>query len=302
MDYISELNKSLNELNRVTGLSFQIQPQTDEEAKYALEQLKLLSSAYKEKYNKIHFLQSLMTDSIPSYYIYERASRLHIEPEESRVLYLLETKHGMIETIPEVIKHLFPPQPQSYLIPLTDNTYAILCAKRKVDDVHKTAQMLVDTLNAESLVHVRVAYSKVMDSLIGLSEAFRETSLALKVGKIFYSEQTIFPYNKLGIGRLIYRLPYTLCENFLQEVFGSTIPEVLDEELLVSVNKFFQNNLNIAETSRQLHMHRNTLIYRLDQVQKLTGLDLRKFEDAMTLKIAFMVMNYLNTERKIPNE
>ena len=119
----------------------------------------------------------------------------------------------------------------------------------------------------------------------------------MKVGKLFYSEQTIFPYNELGIGRLIYQLPITLCENFLKEIFGDDVPEGLDEDTASTINKFFQNNLNIAETSRQLHMHRNTLIYRLEQVQKRTGLDLRTFEDAMTFKIAIMVMNYLKTER-----
>ena len=132
---------------------------------------------------------------------------------------------------------------------------------------------------------------------LDLPEAFRETSLALKVGKLFYSEQTVFPYNELGIGRLIYQLPVSLCENFLKEIFGPDVPEAFDEETLGTVNRFFQNNLNIAETSRQLHMHRNTLIYRLEQIQKRTGLDIRLFEDAMTFKIAIMVLNYLQSER-----
>ena len=119
------------------------------------------------------------------------------------------------------------------------------------------------------------------------------TNLALKVGRLFYSEQNIFPYNELGIGRLIYRLPVSLCENFLSEIFGSPIPKTLDPELMATVNRFFLNNLNIAETARQLHMHRNTLIYRLEQIEKQTGLDLRLFDDAMTFKIAMMVINYL---------
>ena len=149
----------------------------------------------------------------------------------------------------------------------------------------------------EALAHVQVSYSSVIENLADLSGAFRETSLALKVGKLFYSEQTVFPYNELGIGRLIYQLPVSLCENFLREIFGDSIPDRFDEETTATINRFLQNNLNIAETSRQLHMHRNTLIYRLEQIQKRTGLDLRLFEDAMTFKIATMVMNYLHTER-----
>ena len=273
----------------------------------ALEQLKLLSSAYKEKYNKIHFLQSLMTDSIPTYNVYDRAARLHIAPEEPRILYLLETSHSLDEDISEILKNLFPSQSGAFRIPLTEASCAILCPVRSLADssqetVHLTARMIVDTVNAEALARVRVSYSKTLHNLLDLSTAFRETSLALKVGKLFYSEQTVFPYNRLGIGRLIYRLPTSLCENFLHEIFGEEIPQALDEETTATVNKFLQNNLNIAETSRQLHMHRNTLIYRLEQIEKRTGLDLRQFEDAMTFKIASMVMNYLYTERNIPHE
>ncbi len=135
--------------------------------------------------------------------------------------------------------------------------------------------MIVDTLNTEALVQIRLSYSFMFESLTDLPEAFRETSLALRVGRLFYSEQTVFPYNELGIGRLIYQLPVSLCESFLKEIFGADIPASFDEETLGTVNRFFQNNLNIAETSRQLHMHRNTLIYRLEQIEKHTGLDIR---------------------------
>ena len=307
MDHTAELEKTLTELKRITGISLEIHAQTDEETLQALEQLKLLSSAYKEKYNRTHFLQSLMTDSIPTYNVYDRAARLHIAPEEPRVLYLLETGYGMDETISEILKNLFPSQSGIFRIPLTENSHAILYPVRLLADsspetVHHTARMIVDTLNAEALARVRVSYSKTLHSLLDLSSAFRETSLALKVGKLFYSEQTVFPYNRLGIGRLIYRLPTSLCENFLHEIFGEEIPQSLDEETTATLNKFLQNNLNIAETSRQLHMHRNTLIYRLEQIEKRTGLDLRQFEDAMTFKIASMVMNYLYTERNTSNE
>ena len=144
---------------------------------------------------------------------------------------------------------------------------------------------------------MQVAYSGILNHLPELSGAFRDTRLALQVGKLFYSEQTVFPHDHLGIGRLIYQLPVSVCEGFLKEIFGNDIPDSIDEEAAAAIDRFLQNNLNIAETARQLHMHRNTLIYRLEQVEKRTGLDLRRFEDAMTFKIATMVMNYLKTER-----
>ena len=299
MEHTQELDRALSELKRVTGITMDVSVETPEEAELALTQIRCLCTAYKEKYNKTDFLQSLMLNGVPSYDIAERASRLHIAPDEKRVLFLLEAR-SLDDAVTAILKNLFPSQTRTYLVPMNETTMVVLRplkAGETPDSMRKIARTIVDTLNMEALTHVQLSYSSVIETLADLSGAFRETTLALKVGKLFYSEQTIFPYNELGIGRLIYQLPVTLCENFLREIFGDDIPDSIDEDTASTVNKFFQNNLNIAETSRQLHMHRNTLIYRLEQVEKHTGLDLRTFEDAMTFKIAIMVMNYLNTER-----
>lgn len=300
MPYTQELTKALNELKHITGVSLNVSAATPQEEELALTQIRCLCTAYREKYNKIDFLQSLMLKGIPSYDIYERAARLHIASEEKRTLFLLETRI-IDDTVMEILKNLFPPQTKSYLVSVSETSLAVLRPVKSGEtsaSIHQIAHTIVDTLNMEALTQVHLSYSSVIGTLSELSGAFRETSLALKVGKLFYPEQTIFPYNELGIGRLIYQLPVTLCENFLKEIFGEEVPESLDEETYATITRFFQNNLNIAETSRQLHMHRNTLIYRLEQIQKRTGLDLRVFEDAMTFKIATMVMNYLHTERK----
>lgn len=299
MGHTQELERALNELKRITGITMEIHADTPEQAEQALTQIRCLCTAYKEKYNKADFLHSLMLNGIPAYDIAERASRLHISHEEERILFLLESRSAD-ETVWEILKNLFPSQTKTYLVPVNENTLAVLKPlKRNTDEeyIRHIARTIVDTLNMEALAHIQLSYSSVIDTLADLPSAFREASLALKVGKLFYSEQTIFPYNELGIGRLIYQLPVSLCESFLAEIFGKNIPESFDEETSVTINKFFQNNLNIAETSRQLHMHRNTLIYRLEQIEKRTGLDLRRFEDAMTFKIATMVINYLQTER-----
>ena len=299
MDHTQELTKALTELKRITGISLNVNADSPEEAEQAVTQIRCLCTAYKEKYNKTDFLQGLMTGGIPAYDIAERAARLHIAADDRRVLFLLESRH-IDETVTEILKNMFPSQTKTYLVPVTENTLALLRPLRSGEtesDSRRIARTIVDTLSTEALIQVQLAYSFIITSLTGLPEAFRETSLALKVGKLFYSEQTVFPYNELGIGRLIYQLPVSLCENFLKEIFGSDVPESFDEEILGTINRFFQNNLNIAETSRQLHMHRNTLIYRLEQIEKRTGLDVRLFEDAMTFKIAIMVLNYLQAER-----
>lgn len=299
MDHTQELTKALTELKRITGISLNVNADSPEAAEQAVTQIRCLCTAYKEKYNKVDFLQGLMTGGIPAYDIAERAARLHITADDRRVLFLLESRH-IDETVTEILKNMFPSQTKTYLVPVTENTLALLRPLRSGEtesDSRRIARTIVDTLSTEALIRVQLAYSFIITSLTELPEAFRETSLALKVGKLFYSEQTVFPYNELGIGRLIYQLPVSLCENFLKEIFGSDVPESFDEETLGTINRFFQNNLNIAETSRQLHMHRNTLIYRLEQIEKRTGLDVRLFEDAMTFKIAIMVLNYLQSER-----
>ena len=299
MDYTSELDRALSELKRITGVAVSVKADTPEETELALSQIRCLCAAYKEKYNKADFLKSLMTEGIPSYDVGDRAARLHIDPEEKRVLFLLEAR-TIDDTLTEILKNLFPSRSKTYLVPMSENRIAVLRplkAGETTDSMRQIARTIVDTLNMEALTHVQLSYSSVIDTLADLSSALRETSLALQVGKLFYSEQTVFPYNELGIGRLIYQLPVSICERFLEEIFGKEIPEAFDDETTATINRFFQNNLNIAETSRQLHMHRNTLIYRLEQIQKRTGLDLRTFEDAMTFKIATMVINYLHTER-----
>ena len=299
MEHTQELTKALTELKRITGITLEVSADSPEATEQAVNQIRCLCTAYKEKYNKIDFLQGLMTGGIPAYDIAERANRLHINPEDKRVLFLLESRH-IGETVTEILKNMFPSQTKAYLVPVSEDTLALLRpvkAGEKAADSRCIARTIVDTLNTEALAQVQLSYSFIFGSLTDLPEAFRETSLALKVGKLFYSEQTVFPYNELGIGRLIYQLPVSLCENFLKEIFGSDVPEAFDEETLGTINRFFQNNLNIAETSRQLHIHRNTLIYRLEQIQKRTGLDVRLFEDAMTFKIAIMVLNYLQSER-----
>lgn len=300
MDYSPELDHALKTLRQITGLTMDVKADTLEEEEQALRQIQCLCSAYQEKYNKTHFLQGLITGTIASYDILERAPRLHITKDEKRVLFLLKTRGTLDEAVPEILKNLFPARTKSYLVPLTECSIVILRPMKSCEteeDIVKIAHTIVDTLNMEALASVQVAFSSGFDTLAECSAAYKSAYLALKVGNLFYSEQTVFPYNRLGVGRLIYQLPVSLCEGFLHEVFGDEIPDALDEETNSTVTRFLQNNLNIAETSRQLHMHRNTLIYRLEQVEKQTGLDLRNFEDAMTFKIASMVMNYLQTER-----
>ena len=155
------------------------------------------------------------------------------------------------------------------------------------------AHTIVAMMNAEAMLNVRVSFGSVVQELKDVSKSYKEAKLALDVGKIFYAERNVVAYSTLGIGRLIYQLPINLCRIFIEEIFGDNLPIDLDEETLTTINKFFENNLNVSETSRQLFVHRNTLVYRIEKIQKSTGLDLRNFDDALTFKIALMVVSYM---------
>jgi len=294
MTHTPELNKALSELKRITGDVLDISPSAGGDADVALEQIRSLLAAYKEKYNKTHFLQGLLTGTLPAIDRSSQAKRLHIEPDEPRILLLIETKVSSdYDTVMEVLKNLFPSRLKTHLIPISEQQIAILKpAKSTSEDLDALCRTIVDTLSTEALVSAVIAYSNTIFSLHELSAAFRENALALRIGKLFFADQEIFTHTRLGVGRLIYELPLSVCEDFLKEIFGNEVPDTFEEETIHVIHTFIQNNLNIAETARQLHMHRNTLIYRLEQMEERTGLNLRTFEDAMTFKVATMVMAF----------
>lgn len=196
----------------------------------------------------------------------------------------------------ETVRSLFASKTKDF-ITAVDEKNIILVKEVKpgetYDDLEKTANMVLDMLNTEAMTKVHVAFGTVVGEIKEVSRSYKEAKMALDVGKIFYSDKNVIAYNKLGIGRLIYQLPLPLCRMFIKEIFDGKSPDEFDDETLTTINKFFENSLNVSETSRQLYIHRNTLVYRLDKLQKSTGLDLRIFEDAITFKIALMVVKYM---------
>lgn len=289
------LTSVLNELQQLTGVSLQAAPDSSEESERFVCQLEKLCNAYKEKYDETHFFKRLLLSHLSAYDIAEESRRFHIKPDERRSLFLLRTSAPADETVISILRSLFPSPTGTFIVPVTETLIAVIQSVSEQEchqyDPAQTAFHIVDTLNTEALVSVKVSYRSEIHHFNELAEAYQKNLLALKIGQLFFAEQSIFTYDELGIGRLIYQLPEETCREFLNEVFRHQIPEKLDSELISTINRFFLNNLNIAETARQLHMHRNTLIYRLEQVQKQTGLDLRNFEDAMIFKVALMIMN-----------
>jgi carbohydrate diacid regulator len=217
------------------------------------------------------------------------------------VVVIIETKNGKDNNALETVRSMFSSKTKDF-ITAVDEKNIILVKELKSNEgypeIDKMASTILDMLNTEAMTRAHVAYGTIVNELKEVSRSYKEAKMALEVGKIFYSDKNVIAYSKLGIGRLIYQLPLPLCRMFIKEIFDGKNPEDFDEETLTTINKFFENNLNVSETSRQLYIHRNTLVYRLDKLQKTTGLDLRVFEDAITFKIALMVVKYMKYVEK----
>ena len=265
--------------------------------KLAAFQISSLIVAYRERYDKDNFIKNLLLDNLLLVDIYSRAKKLHIETEARRVVYTIETHRDKDSAALETVKSLFANSRSRDFITAVDEKSIIIVKELKptgsYEDLEKTGKMILDNLNTEAMSRVNIAYGTIVSDIRDVSRSYKESKMALEVGRIFFSDQNIVAYSSLGIGRLIYQLPVNLCKMYIKEVFDNRAPEEFEEETISTVNQFFADSLNVSETSRNLYIHRNTLVYRLDRIQKEIGLDLRNFDDAVTFKIALMVVEYL---------
>ncbi len=265
--------------------------------KIGVSQLQGLIIAYKEKFDRNNFFQNLLLDNMLLIDVYNRARKLKIDVNLPRVIILVETGSSADSTAQELLGGLYGNHSGDFVTAVDENSVILIKTLSKIrtyEEVQRISTTIVDMMNTEAMLNVHVSYGTIVDELKDLSKSFKEAKMALEVGKIFYAEKKVNAYNTLGIGRLIYQLPESLCRLFIDEIFGGKdVPDDLDEETLNTINRFFENNLNVSETSRQLFVHRNTLVYRIEKLEKSCGLDIRKFDDALTFKIAMMVISYM---------
>ena len=265
--------------------------------KIAAFQVQSLLVAYKERFDKDNFIKNLLLDNLLLVDIYNRAKKLHIDTEAKRVIFIIETSHEKDSVALDDVRNLLGGKSRDFVTAVDEKNIIVvkeLADKDGSRELEKMAKEMMEILRAESEDDkIHIAYGTVVNDIKEVSKSYKEAKLALDVGKIFFDEKDIVAYSTLGIGRLIYQLPIPLCKMFIKEIFEGKSPDEFDEETLTTINKFFENSLNVSETSRQLYIHRNTLVYRLDKLQKSTGLDLRVFEDAITFKIALMVVKYM---------
>lgn len=271
----------------------------DQAAKYASILAISLSSIkqyYDEKYDRNNFVKNIILDNVLPGDITLKARELHFNADISRVVFLISIVSANEVSAYDVIQNLFPDKNKDFVFNITETEIVLVKEiKAGIDnkDLEKLARSISDTLSGEFFTKVNVGIGTPVTGIKDLARSFKEAQIAIEVGKVFDTDKTIVSYDNLGIARLIYHLPTTLCETFLKEVFKKGSIESLDHETLFTIQRFFENNLNVSETSRKLFVHRNTLVYRLDKIKKLTGLDLREFDHAIIFKIALMVKKYL---------
>ena len=265
--------------------------------KMAAFQIQNLLIAYKERFDKDNFIKNLLLDNLLLIDIYSRAKKLHIQTDVKRVVMILETDNDKDNNLLESMRTFFGSNSKDCVTAVDEKNVIVVKDLSEGDgakEIEKAALSMEGFLTREGMTGVRIAYGTVVREIKEVSRSYKEAKMAMDVGKIFFDERNIIAYSELGIGRLIYQLPIPLCKMFIKEIFDGKSPDEFDEETLTTINKFFENSLNVSETSRQLFIHRNTLVYRLDKLQKSTGLDLRIFEDAITFRIALMVVKYMN--------
>ncbi|MBP3678016.1 MAG: helix-turn-helix domain-containing protein [Agathobacter sp.] len=271
----------------------------------AASQIRTLILSKSEEFDRNVFIQNVLLGNMLTIDMFSKAKKLHIEAKP-RVTFVVDTGSKSTDLVMELVKNLSDLRAGDFVTTVDEHSVVLVKdvsnwenANHKnetelEDMLEDTAKSLVDSLHMEAMVKVRVGYGNVATQIQDIAQSYQEAKMALQVGRVFYAEKDTISYGKLGIGRLIYQLPMSLCNMFIKEVFGDNIPEVLeDEEAMSTINKFFENNLNISETARQLYVHRNTLVYRLERIEKEIGLDIRKFDDAMTFRIAVMVLAHV---------
>lgn len=257
-----------------------------------------LQQFYDEKYDRNNFVKNVVLDNILPGDIQLKARELHFNSSVTRVVFLIRIVASNDVSAFDVIQNLFPDKSKDFVFTISETDIVLIKEVRpniESGDLEKLAFSIADTLLSEFYTRVNIGVGTVVDNVRNLAVSFREAQIALEVGKVFDTDKSIISYENLGIARLIYHLPTNLCETFLKEVFKKGSIESLDQETLFTIQKFFENNLNVSETSRKLFVHRNTLVYRLEKIKKLTGLDLREFDHAIIFKIALMVKKYLSS-------
>jgi Regulator of polyketide synthase expression len=292
----ANVQRLLEELQQITGIEFKIASDiaNDEESREAtLFKLRQLIMSCREKDRREYFLERVLDGEISTTQLNQEAKKYHLDLNAKYHMYYIDIcqNHG-VEVL-ETLETLFDQQTSVMIVPMDKLHFVILKKVTGKEEVQETAQILLDMLSADAMLDAKIAYQRDEIQIEAMQEAYKEVRLAMKIGKIFYTQEHMYCYDNLGIGKLIYELPVATCKAYVREIFHGEMPPEIDEEMFITIRTFFENGLNISETARKLYVHRNTLVYRLEKIEKELGLDIRNFEDALTYKLIVMIMDYV---------
>lgn len=194
----------------------------------------------------------------------------------------------------DLLEEITPLEDRDVLIDMDRHTVALIKDVEEVissDELIQYGQALQETLMSETAHQITVGIGRTCHTVEELRESYSEARKAIEVGRQFQPEASIFAYSRLILERFLMEMPPDVNAAYHSMLFNRRNQRLFNEEMLYTIDMFFKKDLNLSDTARQLYIHRNTLVYRLDKVQRQTGLDLRSFEDAVTFKILMELKN-----------
>ncbi len=295
MNASDNLQQSILQLRQLTGLPIELREQDIRDPEEAVQKIRRLCMTLRDTDHQEHVILRWLTGEIPDDEFYQYAARTHLDSGGIRTLYLIRFGKKLYPEITLVLRSMFPDS-RTWILPF-DQTQILLACHFQAHEhpfAEETAYKILDLMNTELMEQVCISFSGTVHSSQELTSSCRQCILAMKVGSIFYPDRTIYAYNELGIGQLLYDSPEETLREYVRshigERFLTQASPAFNTENQNTANCFFSNDMNIAQTAKQLHVHRNTLLYRLEQIENETGLDIRRFDQAVTYRICSLIL------------
>ena len=296
MNFEDKKEKLLEQLSKASGIKFEIADSelSDEET---VNKLKEMVVRFNVLDSKSSFYRAFLTRELSYSDAAGYIHRFHIDENAIRMVFYLESQIDYSKEAVSLLKSLLPDS-QDALVQIDTKHIAVIVHFDTLptdEDILQYCNEFLDMLESEAFLSFKVSYDLPINKFTELPNSYKDIVLAMHIGNIFRSSDHVYSYSTMGLGRLLYNIPEEEVETYLNNHINIDILAQLDVETLNLLEAFFDNDLSLAETSRKMFIHRNTLIYRLDKFADLTGYDVRKFSDAITVKLSLMLYNYIRS-------
>lgn len=240
----------------------------------------------------ISFYQELFVGELHEYAAQRTAAMLQLDmTRQGRILYLQLNETAQYESARELLCSVLESKDgQNICVPMGKGAFAIVYDIEKEDDAKEFSFAIVQSIQEELTCEALVGMGDVFSELKEIKASYQHARTALQAGKQLLGGQVFYAYEGLGIARAIWEMTPIQCEQFLAEALTPEAErELQNKEMLESIDVFFQCNLNISVAARELYVHRNTLVYRIEKFNKASGYNLSDFRDAALVQFVLMV-------------